>query len=546
MPKQTPDPESRTPGGDHEGAAGQNAAGFFVAGAGVARVEDLVLRQRALDRARLDEYAELLAASQGVTTSVELAYRSLRAELATALHVSEYTVERELDVAHTLATRYPNTRDALGAGLIGLAHVSVICDAGVVIGSSDDAVLKHALYEEAVLTYAVCESPGRLRPIARRLAEQFAEISLEERHERARQLRRVEVYPLEDGMAELCATLPAELAYAIRDRLQRIAKEMWGAEAAGERAAAEPEPTEPTEPKQVPAPAVACNPRTLDEVRADTFTEILLLGNPYTDIDLSDVGPSRYAAPGFIAHLQVTVPVDALTGSTLASDAPAATESTAATETTAATEATQAAEGPRPVSELAGYGPISTRIAAELLESARDVYRVDHDRTGQILQIERYTPTKRMRRLVEARDQHCRFPGCTRVPLGCDIDHTIAWQDGGATSTDNLECLCKGHHTLKHHSAWVPVLDASGTILWTSPSGDVHVDRLPRRGYDLVRPTTRTAHKPRAGDGAGSRAGVSSSRGQLCADPPGSTSRSQRPTRVRFTDSSPSDNDQPF
>lgn len=95
--------------------------------------------------------------------------------------------------------------------------------------------------------------------------------------------------------------------------------------------------------------------------------------------------------------------------------------------------ATQATGGLHPVSVLAGYGPISTRIATEMLEAARDVYRVDLDRTGQSLQIERYTPTKRMRRLIEARDQHCCFTGCTRVPLGCDIDHTLAWQDGEAT-----------------------------------------------------------------------------------------------------------------
>ena len=29
------------------------------------------------------------------------------------------------------------------------------------------------------------------------------------------------------------------------------------------------------------------------------------------------------------------------------------------------------------------------------------------------------------------RDQHCAFPGCTRLPLACDAHHIIHWADGG-------------------------------------------------------------------------------------------------------------------
>ena len=33
-----------------------------------------------------------------------------------------------------------------------------------------------------------------------------------------------------------------------------------------------------------------------------------------------------------------------------------------------------------------------------------------------------------------ARDQHCRFPNCTRPPLMCHAHHLVHWADGGATS----------------------------------------------------------------------------------------------------------------
>ena len=29
------------------------------------------------------------------------------------------------------------------------------------------------------------------------------------------------------------------------------------------------------------------------------------------------------------------------------------------------------------------------------------------------------------------RDQHCAFPGCTRLPIACDAHHITHWADGG-------------------------------------------------------------------------------------------------------------------
>ena len=57
------------------------------------------------------------------------------------------------------------------------------------------------------------------------------------------------------------------------------------------------------------------------------------------------------------------------------------------------------------------------------------------------------------------RDEHCRFPGCRRMPLACDAHHLTHWADGGATSLDNLVLLCRGHHTLLHATPWQVRLD---------------------------------------------------------------------------------------
>jgi uncharacterized membrane protein YgcG len=44
----------------------------------------------------------------------------------------------------------------------------------------------------------------------------------------------------------------------------------------------------------------------------------------------------------------------------------------------------------------------------------------------------------RLRALVEARDQHCRYPICRRPASQCDLDHTVPYDQGGLTCRCNL------------------------------------------------------------------------------------------------------------
>jgi hypothetical protein len=53
-----------------------------------------------------------------------------------------------------------------------------------------------------------------------------------------------------------------------------------------------------------------------------------------------------------------------------------------------------------------------------------------------------------------ARDRHCAFPGCTRMPIACDAHHLRHWADGGSTALDNLVLLCRSHHTVLHATPW--------------------------------------------------------------------------------------------
>ncbi|WP_229659742.1 HNH endonuclease signature motif containing protein [Tersicoccus solisilvae] len=93
---------------------------------------------------------------------------------------------------------------------------------------------------------------------------------------------------------------------------------------------------------------------------------------------------------------------------------------------------------------------------------------------------EQYRLPRALHRALAIRDVTCRFPGCRRTAESCDVDHVIAWADGGRSTSDNLAHLCRTHHVLKHHSGWsveavrgaVPgAASRAATLEWTSPAG---------------------------------------------------------------------------
>lgn len=82
----------------------------------------------------------------------------------------------------------------------------------------------------------------------------------------------------------------------------------------------------------------------------------------------------------------------------------------------------------------------------------------------------RYRPSQRLQHFIQARDGHCRFPGCTRPAPRCDIDHVIPWPEG-PTAADNLHCLCRHHHRTKQAHGWSVTMTRDGVCTWSSPTG---------------------------------------------------------------------------
>ncbi|MDX8037672.1 DUF222 domain-containing protein, partial [Lentzea sp. BCCO 10_0856] len=183
---------------------------------------------------------------------------------------------------------------------------------------------------------------------------------------------------LEDDMARIWAFLPAHLAAACSARVDAIAQ-------------------------QVKTPQ---DPRTLDQVRADVFADLLL------------ATPDKASAVK--VELYVTVSAATLMG---LSEQPG---------------------------ELAGYGPITPGLARELAGDATWRRLLTDPATAEALEFgtSTYRPPAALRRFVWTRDRTCRFPGCTRPSHKSELDHTIPFPVG-STSADNLGAFCKRHHRVK-------------------------------------------------------------------------------------------------
>ena len=68
------------------------------------------------------------------------------------------------------------------------------------------------------------------------------------------------------------------------------------------------------------------------------------------------------------------------------------------------------------------------------------------------------------RKALEARDRHCRWPGCDRPARWSAAHHVVHWIHGGETDLDNLVLLCHRHHRMVHEGGWQLVKSEDGIV----------------------------------------------------------------------------------
>ena len=91
---------------------------------------------------------------------------------------------------------------------------------------------------------------------------------------------------------------------------------------------------------------------------------------------------------------------------------------------------------------------------------------------GEALSIGRRTRTipSAIRRAMQARDQGCRFPGCTHTRFlhGHHVQH---WARQGETSLSNLVTLCSFHHMQVHEGGFRVGASVDGAFEFCTPRG---------------------------------------------------------------------------
>ena len=128
--------------------------------------------------------------------------------------------------------------------------------------------------------------------------------------------------------------------------------------------------------------------------------------------------------------------------------------------------------GDTPASEVGADQLITPELVAALAASAQLVPLVH---PGDAPPENGYLPSKALADFVRCRDLTCRWPGCDRPAVDCDLDHTIPYSQGGATHAANLTCKCRTHHLVKTFGGWSEQQLPDGTLILKSPAGHTHV-----------------------------------------------------------------------
>ncbi len=83
------------------------------------------------------------------------------------------------------------------------------------------------------------------------------------------------------------------------------------------------------------------------------------------------------------------------------------------------------------------------------------------------------------RRALNARDGHCRWPGCERPASWCDGHHIVYRMQGGGDDLDNLVLLCHRHHRMVHEGGWQLIKTEDQQIVTIAPTVTFGLPRGP-------------------------------------------------------------------
>ena len=374
--------------------------------------------------------AEVLGALEVLSQTGDAPDSTPYLTLRDAAGVSERDARRMVRAAEKARSNGP-VLEALSGGDINPAQAETLCDARV-----------PDLVRAGLVAAAAGEGTDATR---RRVRQAEADHCVEtpmERFERQRQARGAGWRRDHEGMLRLWAKLDPEVGAHVEAQLEMLRREYWNDD--------KQIPNGRRTPAQRDADVLAYVLAGITLTDADAAAVDRLLArarrNGHVGVDVPGSDEIASEEPGCVwdparrlppAQISVLIGLDALRGQT---DEMGLTD--------AGTELP-----PEMVRRLACDAEIIPMILGGPGGSA-DVGRA------------RRTVPLRLRRLLIARDRHCRWPGCGQPPSRCDAHHIIHWLNGGPTDLDNLVLLCHKHHHHLHQHDLKMVPQPDGT--WTA------------------------------------------------------------------------------
>ena len=127
-------------------------------------------------------------------------------------------------------------------------------------------------------------------------------------------------------------------------------------------------------------------------------------------------------------------------------------------------------------------GPAIEQTSVEALSCTAQLLRLVLDESGAIrdYQLMPTTVTDALFGALAARDQGCRWPGCHKKPVHCDVHDIKHEQHGGETRPCNCCLLCKYHHHRGAHDTSITLhLAPDATLTITYADGTTETTKPP-------------------------------------------------------------------
>jgi hypothetical protein len=387
----------------------------------------------------------------------------ISAELAAALVLTGRSADTLLGLARDLQ-RLPAVLRALLAGQIDRARAMVFAAELSCLGDGPANAAAAAF-----LTEAPHLTTGQLRNALRTLVHAIDPAAVRRRMTSARDDARVETWQEGSGNLALAGRelAPADAITADR-RITAIARALQD----------------------------AGTPGSLDQLRAAVFTALLAGRDPESLAPAANPSPAGNDQPGPAApagslaglggsvHLTLPAstwlgltdlpgeaaglgPIDAWTSRDLANRLAASRSLARWCITLTRPDGTAAAHA----CARAGPGPPGDPASRRAWLASQRFTWLEQGRCTHGSQARGYRPPNMLCDLVRARHRTCTFPGCRRPAVGCDLDHTIPYDQGGRTCSCNLAALCRRHHQTKQAPGWHLTQPEPGILTWTTPAG---------------------------------------------------------------------------